>query len=450
MNEIICPHCNKAFKIDESGYADIVSQVRNHEFEEELKRREQHLIEQRESAILLAEAKIKNELQATLNAKENEIRTLKSSNEEARLKLQAQREKELADLKLKTETEIAQLRAKIETFETEKTLAVTQATNTLQLDKSRLQNELLALQNLKQSELQAIELTAKVKLEEALRAKDVELKSKDELIERYKDLKARLSTKMLGENLERHCEITYNQIRMTAFPTAEFRKDNDSSTGTKGDYIFREKDAEGNEIVSIMFEMKNEADDTEKKQKIDTFLKKLDEDRRKKNCEYAVLVTLLEADNDYYNGGIVDVSYQYPKMYVIRPQFFIPMITLLRNAALNSLQYKSELAHIKNQNIDITQFENRLNEFKDGFARNYDLASRKFRTAVEEIDKTIDHLNKVKDNLLSSENQLRLANDKAEDITIKKLTKGNPTMTKKFQDLDQSGGSPAAAPETEN
>jgi hypothetical protein len=450
MNEIICPHCNKAFKIDESGYADILTQVRNHEFEEELKRREQHLNEQRESAILLAEAKIKNELQATLNAKENEITALKSSNEEARLKLQAQREKEMADLKLQAETELAQLRAKIQAFETEKALAVTQAMNTLQLDKNKLENELSALQNLKQAELQAIELNSKVKLEEALRAKDAELQSKDELIERYRDLKAKLSTKMLGENLERHCEITYNQIRMTAFPTAEFRKDNDSSTGTKGDYIFKENDSEGNEIVSIMFEMKNEAGDTEKKQKIDSFLKKLDEDRRKKNCEYAVLVTLLEADNDYYNGGIVDVSYQYPKMYVIRPQFFIPMITLLRNAALNSLKYKSELAHIKNQNIDINHFEDRLNEFKDGFARNYDLASRKFRTAVEEIDKTIDHLNKVKENLLSSENQLRLANDKADDITIKKLTKGNPTMTKKFQDLDRPGESSTSDPQDEN
>jgi hypothetical protein len=322
-------------------------------------------------------------------------------------------------------------------FESDKALAVSSALSKIQQERDKLENELTTAQALKVMELQSLKDNYNLKLDETIKAKDAELKAKDELIERYKDMKARLSTKLLGETLEQHCENEFNKIRMTAFPQAYFQKDNDTSDGTKGDYVFREMDTEGNEIVSIMFEMKNEADDTVNRKKNDDFLKKLDDDRKKKNCEYAVLVTMLEADNDFYNSGIVDVSYRYPKMYVIRPQFFIPIITLLRNAALNSLKYKAELAQVKNQNLDITNFENSLNDFKEGFGRNYRLASEKFKTAIDEIDKTITHLTKVKDNLLSSENNLRLANNKAEEITVKKLTAGNPTMAQKFKDLNK-------------
>jgi hypothetical protein len=391
MNEIICPHCKKAFKIDEAGFADILKQVRNGEFDRELHDRLEIAEKEKQSAIKLAEANTKNELQVTVAEKE---------------------------------TEIAELKASIGAAEIEKILAITLAVNKVEKERDELSNELKNKN------------TEKLLLESSLKEKfEIELKSKDEAIAYYKDMKARLSTKMVGETLEQHCEIEFNKLRATAFPDAYFEKDNDSKTGSKGDYIYRETDQDGNEIISIMFEMKNEGDETATKKKNEDFLQELEKDRNEKKCEYAILVTLLESDNELYNSGIVDVSHKYPKMYIIRPQFFIPMITLLRNAAMNSMKYKSELALVKAQNIDITDFEDNMNEFKEGFARNYDLASRKFKTAIEEIDKTIDHLQKTKDALLSSENNLRLANNKAEDLTIKRLTHGNPTMASKFNEI---------------
>lgn len=439
MNEIICPHCKKPFKLDESGYAEIVQQVRNHEFEAELTRREQYLKKEKETAIQLTEERVKNTLTESLSQKERELSLLKAQKAQELLQLTADKDKELSHLKSEKEAELFILKARLEAFESDKALAVAEALSKIQQERDRLENDLATAKALKEMELQNIEANYSLKMEEMAKVKDAELKAKDELIAKYMDMKAKLSTKLLGETLEQHCENEFNKIRMTAFPQAYFQKDNDASDGTKGDYVFRESDTEGNEIISIMFEMKNEADDTVNRKKNDDFLKKLDEDRRKKNCEYAVLVSMLEADNNFYNSGIVDVSYRYPKMYVIRPQFFIPIITLLRNAALNSLKYKAELAQVKNQNLDITNFENSLNEFKEGFGRNYRLASEKFKSAIDEIEKTISHLNKVKENLLSSENNLRLANNKAEEITVKKLTRGNPTMAQKFHDLNKGG-----------
>lgn len=405
MNEIICPHCKKAFKIDEAGFADILKQVRNQEFESELHERLALLEREKESAVQLAEAKTKNELQAEA----------------------AKKDAEIAKLKAEAGAEVARLQAKIEASETEKKLALTEAVNKLEKERNELSNK---LEN-KESEKQLLESSLKVKYE-------AELRSKDETIALYKDMKAKLSTKMLGETLEQHCEIEFNKIRASAFPNAYFEKDNDASVGTKGDYVYRETDKAGNEIISIMFEMKNEGDETATKKKNEDFLSKLNDDRTKKNCEYAVLVSLLEADNELYNTGIVDVSHKYPKMYVIRPQFFIQIITLLRNAAINSMQYKAELALVKAQNIDITNFENSMETFKKGFAHNYDLASRKFTDAIDGIDKTIKQLEKTKQALLSSENNLRLANDKAQDLTIKRLTRGNPTMAEKFAETTDS------------
>jgi hypothetical protein len=424
MNEIICPHCKKAFKIDEAGYADILNQVRNHEFEEELKKREAALNKEKESAVALAKQEIQSLLKEEIVAKEKEIITLKG-----------EKEQELMSLKSLKDNELSTLNARLLAYETEKELAITQAVSKVEQDRNRLANLLATEQKLKTAELANLETKFKEKLAEEIKVKEAELKIKDELIERYKDMKTKLSTKMIGETLEQHCEIEFNKIRATAFPDVYFQKDNDTSGGTKGDYIFRENDSEGNEVISIMFEMKNEADDTSKKQKVDSFLKKLDEDRKKKNCEYAVLVTMLEGDNELYNSGIVDVSYHFPKMYVIRPQFFIPMITLLRNAAQNSMKYKAELNRVKNQNIDITNFENELESFKQAFGKRYLNASDRFKDAINEIDKSIKSLQNVKDNLLKSEEHLRIANQKAEDLTIKKLTKGNPTMTEKFREL---------------
>lgn len=362
MNEIICPHCEKAFKIDEAGYADILKQIRNKEFDKELHEKLAAAEQEKKSALSLAEAE----------------------NETKRLKLVADKE-----------TEIAGLKSKIEKSELQK-----------QISESDLRKSL-----------------------------EDQIKDRDNQIERLKDLKLQLSTKMLGETLEQHCEVEFNRIRATAFPKAYFEKDNDAKTGSKGDYIFRDKDEADNEIVSIMFEMKNEGDDTKTKKKNEDFLKELDKDRTEKGCEYAVLVSMLEPESELYNVGIVDVSHKYPKMYVVRPQFFIQMITLLRNAALNAMEYKAELALVRAQNVDVTDFEEKLEEFQTGFARNYDLASRKFQTAIEEIDKSIDHLQKTKAALLSTDNNLRIANDKAQDISIKKLTRGNPTMAQKFEDL---------------
>lgn len=414
MNEVVCPHCKKAFKVDEAGFADILKQVRDHEFEQELLERVRLLEKDKESAVKLAEANTKNALQSEVAKKDAEVAELK-----------AEKELALAELQSKKDTELAELKARLQSTETEKKLAVTEAVNIVEKQRDELANELKG----KDAEKLLLESTLKDKYE-------TELKSKEEMIAYYKDMKAKLSTKMVGETLEQHCEIEFNKLRATAFPNAYFEKDNDARSGSKGDYIYREADDQGNEIISIMFEMKNEGDETATKKRNEDFLKELDKDRAEKKCEYAILVSLLESDSELYNSGIVDVSHRHPKTYVIRPQFFIPMITLLRNAALNSLKYKSELALVKAQNVDITNFEDNMNKFKEGFARNYDLASRKFKTAIDEIDKTIDHLQKTKDALLSSENNLRLANNKAEDLTIKRLTRGNPTMAAKFDELD--------------
>jgi len=400
MNEIKCPKCKEVFKVDEAGFADILKQVRDHKFEEELQNRLSLAEKEKESAVKLIEANLKNSQQTELANKDKEI---------------------------------MQLRAKLENGEIEKKLSVTEAVQKIEKERDNLANSI----KLKEAEKQLLEKSLGEKYSAEIKAKDDLIKMKDEEIALRKDMKLKLSTKMLGETLEQHCELEFNKLRATAFQKAYFEKDNDSKTGSKGDYIYKETDDLGNEIISIMFEMKNEGDETATKKKNEDFLKELDKDRVEKKCEYAVLVTLLEADNELYNMGIVDVSHKYEKMYVVRPQFFIPIITLLRNAAMNSMKAKAELAIVKSQNIDITNFEESINIFKAGFAKNYELASRQFKTAIDEIDKTIDHLQKTKEALLSSVNNLRLANSKAEDLSIKKLTRGNPTMTAKFEDLNK-------------
>jgi len=420
MNEIICPNCKKAFKVDEAGFAEILKQVRDHQFEEEILNRLALAEKEKESAVKLAEANIRNSLQEQLSKKDQEL-----------AKLKAEKEVELSQKLSQKENELLQLKAKIENSEVEKKLAITEATKKVEKERDDLVNAI----KIKDTEQELLKKSLAEKYLAELKEKDAIIKHKDEEIALRKDMKLKLSTKMIGETLEQHCEIEFNKLRATAFQKAYFEKDNDSKSGSKGDYIYREKDEAGNEIISIMFEMKNEGDETASKKKNEDFLKELDKDRTEKKCEYAVLISLLEVDSEYYNSGIVDVSHKYPKMYVVRPQFFIPIITLLRNAAMNSMQYKAELALVRNQNIDITNFEERINAFKEGFARNYELASRKFKTAIEEIDKTIDHLQKTKEALLSSDNNLRLANQKSEDLTIKKLTHGNPTMKAKFDDL---------------
>ncbi|MFN5032942.1 MAG: DUF2130 domain-containing protein [Flavobacteriia bacterium] len=423
MNDIICPNCKKVFKVDESGFADILKQVRDHQFDEELKNRLTLAEKEKENAVKLAEANLKNSLQEDLAKKDKEI-----------IELQAKNERELSQQIAKKEAEIAEMKSKIEKAEIETKLTVTRALLSIEKERDQLVNE---VKN-KETEKLLLEKSLNEKFSSELKTKDDIIKMKEEEIALRKDMKLKLSTKMIGETLEQHCENEFNKLRATGFQKAYFEKDNNSKSGSKGDYIYRETDDAGNEIISIMFEMKNESDETASKKRNEDFFKELDKDRTEKKCEYAVLVSLLEAENDYYNGGIVDVSYRYDKMYVVRPQFFIPIITLLRNAALSSMKYKAELALIRNQNIDITNFEDNINSFKEGFARNYELASRKFKTAIDEIDKTIDHLQKTKDALLSSENNLRLANNKAEDLTIKKLTRGNPTMTAKFDELGNS------------
>ena len=420
MNDIICPNCKKVFKVDESGFADILKQVRDHQFDEELKNRLTLAEKEKENAVKLAEANLKNSLQEDLAKKDKEI-----------IELQAKNERELSQQLAKKEAEIAEMKSKIEKAEIETKLTVTTALLSIEKERDQLVNEVKS----KETEKQLLEKSLNEKFSSELKTKDEIIKMKEEENALRKDMKLKLSTKMIGETLEQHCENEFNKLRATGFQKAYFEKDNDSKSGSKGDYIYKETDDDGNEIISIMFEMKNEGDETATKKRNEDFFKELDKDRTEKKCEYAVLVSLLEAENDYYNGGIVDVSYKYEKMYVVRPQFFIPIITLLRNAAMNSMKYKAELALVRNQNIDITNFEDNINSFKEGFARNYDLASRKFKTAIDEIDKTIDHLQKTKEALLSSENNLRLANNKTEDLTIKKLTRGNPTMTAKFNEL---------------
>ena len=421
MNEIICPNCKKAFKIDEAGFAEILKQVRDHQFEEELQNRLNLAEKDKESAVKLAEANIRNSLQEQIAKKDKELTEFKSQNELA-----------LSEKLNKKDSEIIQLKAKIDNVEVERKLAVNEAVQKIEKERDSLANDVKT----QKLEKQNLESSLKQQHSTELQNKDAIIKYKDDEIARVKDMKLKLSTKMLGETLEQHCEIEFNKLRATAFQKAYFEKDNDSKSGSKGDYIYKENDGQGNEIISIMFEMKNEGDETATKKKNEDFLKELDKDRIEKKCEYAVLVSLLENDNEYYNTGIVDVSHKYDKMYVVRPQFFIPIITLLRNAAMNSIQYKAELALVKSQNIDITNFEEKMSKFKEGFARNYDLASRKFKEAIDGIDKTIKELEKTKTALLSSENNLRLANEKTEDLTIKKLTHGNPTMKAKFDELD--------------
>jgi hypothetical protein len=420
MNEIKCPNCGQVFKVDESGFANIVKQVRDHEFEKELHNREALMKQDKENAVKLAEANTKTAMQDEVAKKGAEIAELKARIEAAGT------DKTLAitEAVAKVEKERDALASELKSKEIEKQLAVSEAVNKIEKERDTLAGELKS----KESEQKLLEANLKEK-------HLAELKSKDEMIVYYKDMKAKLSTKMVGETLEQHCEVQFNQIRATAFPTAYFEKDNDARTGSKGDYIYRESDGEDNEFISIMFEMKNEQGGTATKKKNEDFLKELDKDRNEKGCEYAVLVSLLEPDSELFNSGIVDVSHRFPKMYVIRPQFFIPMITVLRNAAMNSLKYKSELALMRNQNIDITNFEENIETFKKGFARNYDLASRRFKAAIDEIDKTIKSLEKIKEDLFRSEDNLRLANNKAEELTIKRLTQGNLTMTAKFAEL---------------
>lgn len=411
MQEIKCPKCGEVFVVDESGYANIVKQVRDKEFAKELQKREEELKDAQQKDLDLVRLEQKNQLDKALSAKDSEL---------------SEKDKKIQELE-----------ACIKNNDISRNLAVSEAVNAKEKEIAQKNTEIIRLRDQlsnKDTEKQLGEESLKREYEAKLKHKDEQLKEKDEQIDYYKDFKARQSTKMVGESLEQHCLSQFNSLRMTAFPTAYFEKDNDAKSGSKGDFIFRES-VEGTEFISIMFEMKNEMDETATKHKNEDFFKELDKDRREKKCEYAVLVSLLEMDNELYNNGIVDVSYRYEKMYVIRPQFFIPMITLLRNAALNSLKYRQELEAAKNQQLDIAHFEENMNAFKQGFGRNYEIASKKFKTAIDEIDKTITHLQKTKDALLSSENQLRLANNKAEDLSIKKLTKNAPSVRKMFEEI---------------
>lgn len=460
MHDIICPHCSKAFKIDEAGYADILKQVHNSEFEQQLRERLELAECDKQNAVELAKIKTASELQKAAAIKDAEIQDLRSrleagavarklavnealsavekerdalANELATTKSAGQAASKLAQAQLMNElqkaaavkdAQIQELSAKLDTIELAKKLAINEAVNAVVKERDDLKNDL------ERSKLE------KKLAESSLKDKyETQIKDREDTIERLKEMKARLSTKMVGETLEQHCETEFNRIRAMAFPTAYFEKDNDARTGSKGDYIFRDADEAGTEVVSIMFEMKNESDRTTSKIKNEDFLRELDKDRNEKKCEYAVLVSMLEPESELYNVGIVDVSHRFPKMYVVRPQFFLPIITLLRNPALNALKYKSELALVKAQNIDITNFESELETFKTGFGKNYDLASRHFQTAIDEIDKSIDHLQKTREALVGTNRNLRLANDKAQDVTIKKLARGNPTMAAKFAEL---------------
>ena len=495
MNEIKCPQCGTVFQVDETGYAKIVSQIRDSEFARELEQRERSLVEQREQAVRLAVAQERSraqegaassaariaELEALLEAAKREgvasIDALKRDQEARERAVQAEHACALADAAAERDARIAELEARLKAseherenearlaqvergralaeaaaskdariaeleqqaaaqtsaFEAEKQLAVAEARTALE----RERDALAAKVDLVRAEGERAASALREEMATKLRAKDELISYKDEEIARYKDMKARLSTKMVGESLEQHCEAEFNKLRATAFPRAYFEKDNDVVDGTKGDYVFRECDEDGTEVVSIMFEMKNENDETATKHRNEDFLKKLDADRRKKGCEYAVLVTLLEPESELYNEGIVDVGYRYEKMYVVRPQFFIPIISILRNAALSAMTYKAELARARSQNVDVTRFEEQMEDFKAKFGRNYELASRRFQQAIDEIDKTIDHLQKTKDALLGSERNLRLANDKAQDLTIKRLTRNNPTMKAAFAALQE-------------
>ena len=503
MPEIVCPKCGTAFTIDEAGYADILKQVRDKDFDRQLHERLEQAERENSKIRELDQAQAEQTLQKTKSAKDAQIQELqaKLESEQAAKELavsealrkvekekddlsakldKAESEKQqaidLAEANSKSElqkaaadkdAEIVKLQNQLDAFELQKEQELAQALSPVEKERDDFKGRLERLQLEKESEeklskeqlksqLQAVvadkdseiaelkssldkaELQSKIEAKSLKERYEVQIQDRDDQIERLRDLKAKLSTKMVGETLEQHCQIEFNKLRSTAFPNAYFEKDNDARTGSKGDFIFRDKDDSGTEIVSIMFEMKNEMDTTSTKHKNEDFFKELDKDRREKDCEYAIMVSLLEPDSDLYNTGIVDVSYRYPKMYVVRPQFFIPIITLLRDAAKNSLQYKNELEEVKAQNIDITHFEEELDSFKSAFGRNYDIASKKFKNAVEEIDKSINHLNKIKDALLGSENQLRLANNKAQDVTIRRLTRNNETMKAKFDEVNKS------------
>ena len=433
MNEIKCPNCGKLFQIDESDMANILQQIKNSEFEKEVSERVEAVKAQYDAKMQTAEADKKLAINEAVSEKEKASTAKITELEKQILELQSQLQRITAEKDAEMERRISNLQQTVAEKNAEAEKKVLEKDN--EIAKLKIQAEGAEAK-------QQLELTSVRDQYEST------LKLKDEQIAYYRDFKARQSTKMLGENLEQHCEIAFNQIRATGFKNAYFEKDNDARTGSKGDYIFREYDESGIEVVSIMFEMKNEGDETATKHKNEDFLKELDKDRTEKNCEYAVLVSMLESDNELYNTGIVDKSHRYPKMYVIRPQFFIPLITILRNAALNSLAYKQQLAIVQNQNLDITRFEENITKFKDGFMRNYDLASRKFQTAIDEIDKTILHLQKTKEALLGSENNLRLACNKTEDLTIQRLTRGNPTMKAMFDELKKNGGSEKAESET--
>ncbi len=468
MHEIICPHCDKAFKIDEAGYADILKQVRDNDFEQQLHERLELAEKDKQSAVELAKSEVGSEMQKAAAAKDTEIQALNakldsgdvsrklavaealgsvekerdalaSQLEQAKRDNQAASElanatlsRELQDTAAAKDKEIQHLKTEIDTNRLKQTVEITGAVRAIEKERDEFEN------SLKQAKLE------KQLAEKSLTEKyETQIKDRDDAIERLRDMKARLSTKMVGETLEQHCDTEFNRIRATAFPRAYFEKDNDARGGSKGDYIFRDVDEAGTEIVSIMFEMKNEVGTTATKKKNEDFLKELDKDRIEKGCEYAVLVSLLEPDSELYNSGIVDVFHRYPKMYIVRPQFFLPIITLLRNASMKSMEYKTELALVKAQSVDITNFENDLDTFKTAFGKNYDLASRKFQTAIDEIDKSIDHLKKTKEALLGTDRNLRLANDKAQDVTIKKLTRQNPTMGDKFDQLNDESSSDA-------
>ena len=449
MHDIICPHCSKAFKVDEAGYADILKQVRDRDFEQQLNKRLALADQDKRNAIELAMAKKQNELQeleAQLRSRDvqqqlavkqavtasekqrdllaTELQQLRDTTATAAQVAEGRFAKEIQTITLQKEGELRDLRARLDAAGIQTKLAVSEALTGVEKERDQLR-----------SELDQSALKHQLASQSMKERYEIQIHDRDQAIDRLRDMKARLSTKMVGETLEQHCETEFNRIRAAAFPRAYFEKDNDARTGSKGDYIFRDCDEANNEIVSIMFEMKNESDTTATKKKNDDFLKELNKDRNEKQCEYAVLVSLLEPESELYNSGIVDVSHRFPKTYVIRPQFFIPFITLLRNAALKSLEVKAELALVKAQNIDVTNFENDLESFKNAFSRNYDLASRRFQTAIDEIDKSIDHLQKTKDALMGADRNLRLANDKAQDVTVKKLTRRNPTMAAKFSEL---------------
>ena len=449
MNDIICPHCNTAFKVDGSGYADILKQVRDRDFEQQLKQRLDLAEKDKQNAIELAMAKKASELQrleselrdrdlkqqlaikdAVLSAEKQrdliakELQQNQENQQQERRFTESKFAQEFQTLTLQKQAELRDLQSKLEASSMQKKIAINEAVNTIEKERDALRNQ-----------LSESELKHQLESKSLKDRYEAQIYDRDEAIVRLRDMKARLSTKMVGETLEQHCETEFNRLRSAAFPRAYFEKDNDASSGSKGDYIFRDFDESGNEIISIMFEMKNETDTTITKKKNEDFFKELNKDRVEKECEYSVLVSLLEPESELYNSGIVDVSHRFAKSYVIRPQFFIPFITLLRNAALKSIEYKAELALIKAQNIDVTHFEEDLESFKSAFGRNYDLASRRFQTAIDEIDKSIDHLQKTKDALMGADRNLRLANDKAQDVTVKKLTRNNPTMSNKFMEL---------------